>query len=87
MNQPTNPILSTTDADFFIWHVICNHTGLTGNRLANSGSMLRVLSKPLGKAINMLIQNRIAGIGVAEKIDLGWHLSHFRGNLGHYAAT
>ena len=35
----------------------------------------------------MLIQNKIAGIGISEKIDLGWHLSHFRENLGHYAAT
>ena len=35
----------------------------------------------------MLIQNRIAGIDVAEKIDLGWHLSHFCRNLGSYAAT
>jgi len=35
----------------------------------------------------MLIQNRIADIDIAEKIDLGWHLSHFRKNLGHYAAT
>ena len=35
----------------------------------------------------MLIQNRIARIDIAEKIDLGWHLSHFLGNLGHYAAT
>ena len=37
-----NPILSTTDADFFIWHIICNHTNLTGDRFANSESMLRV---------------------------------------------
>ena len=35
----------------------------------------------------MLIQNRIAAIDIAEKIDLGWHLSHLRGKLGHYAAT
>ena len=35
----------------------------------------------------MLIQNRIAGIDIAEKIDLGWHLSHFRENLGHFVAT
>jgi hypothetical protein len=35
----------------------------------------------------MLIQNRIAGIDIAEKIDLGGYLSHFRENLGHYAAT
>ena len=35
----------------------------------------------------MLIQNRIAGIDIAEKIDLDWHLSHFRGNLGHYVVT
>ena len=34
----------------------------------------------------MLIQNKIAGIGISEKIDLGWHLSHFRENQGHYAA-
>ena len=34
----------------------------------------------LGKAINMLIQKRIAGIDKAEKIDLGWQLSHFRKN-------
>ena len=41
-NQPTNPILSTTDTDFFIWHVMCNDTGLTDNHFANSASMLRV---------------------------------------------
>ena len=35
----------------------------------------------------MLIQNRIAGIDIAEKIDLGWHLSHLRENLGHFVAT
>ena len=35
----------------------------------------------------MLNKNRIAGIDVAEKIDLGWHLSHFRENLGRYAVT
>ena len=35
----------------------------------------------------MLIQNRIARIDIAEKVDLGWHLSHFRKNLGDYVAT
>ena len=35
----------------------------------------------------MLIQNRIAGIDMAEKIDLGWHLSHFRENICHHEAT
>jgi hypothetical protein len=35
----------------------------------------------------MLIQNRIAGIDISEKIDLGRQLRHFRGNFGGYAAT
>jgi len=41
----------------------------------------------LGIVINMLIQNRIAGVNISEKIDLGWQLRHFRKNLGSYAAT
>ena len=35
----------------------------------------------------MLIQNRIAGIDIPEKIDLGRQLRHFREILGGYAAT
>ena len=35
----------------------------------------------------MLIQNRIAGIDISEKIDLGRQLRHFRGKFGGYAAT
>ena len=35
----------------------------------------------------MLIQNRIAGVNISEKIDLGWQLRHFRKDLGSYAAT
>ena len=35
----------------------------------------------------MLIQNRIAGIDLLEKIDLGRQLRHFRGNFDSHAAT
>lgn len=35
----------------------------------------------------MLIQNRITGVAVVEKIDFGEQLSHFREEFGSYAAT
>ena len=41
----------------------------------------------LGNVNNMLIQNRIADIGLSEKIDLARQLRHFLDNLGSYSAT
>ena len=41
-----------------------------------------------GKIADLLSEDKdIAAIDIAEKIDLGWHLSHLLGNLGHYVAT